>query len=79
MIDFTDPERAQLQDMKKLQLDQYWRKGQIGDSTYLRSLFIMGFVPKDANVELNLLKLEKLARPSNTRAAEAAAALLIHH
>ena len=59
MIDHADPERSQLLDMQKLGLDQRWRKGEIGDSTYLRSLFIMGYVPRDANTELNLLKLEK--------------------
>ena len=59
MITNTDAERPALFDMQKLRMDQLWRQKQIGDSTYLRSLFIMGYVPKDANVELNLLKLEK--------------------
>lgn len=54
-----DPERPALLDMQKLRLDQCWRKKEIGDTTYLRSLFIMGYVPADANVELTLLKLEK--------------------
>ena len=58
-ISHADPERSQLLDMKKLRMDQLWRKGQLGDQTYLRSLFIMGYLPKDANVELNLLKMEK--------------------
>lgn len=61
-IAHSDPERNQLLDMKKLRMDQLWRKKQIGDSTYLRSLFIMGYLPKDANVELNLLKMEGLPR-----------------
>ena len=58
-ISHSDPERPALLDMQKLRMDQCWRKGEIGDSTYLRSLFNMGYVPRDANTELNLLKLEK--------------------
>jgi hypothetical protein len=53
-----DPERPALLDMQKLRMDQCWRKKEITDSTYLRSLFIMGWLPKDAIVELSLLKLE---------------------
>ena len=56
---FSDSERPQLLDMQKLRMDQLWRKKQIGDATYLRSLFIMGYLPDEANTELNLLKLEK--------------------
>ena len=58
MIPFSEPERPALNDMAKLRMDQYWRRGAIGDSTYLRSLFIMGFLPDVANSELNLLKIE---------------------
>lgn len=57
---FADPERPQLLDMQKLRMDQCWRKGEIGNSTYLRSLFIMGYLPDEANTELSLLKMEKL-------------------
>jgi hypothetical protein len=59
MTHFSDPEKPKDDDMKKLRMDQAWRKGLIGDPTYLRSLFIMGYLPKDANTELNLLKLER--------------------
>lgn len=59
MIPRTDPERPALLDMQKLRMDQCWRKGEIGDATYCRSLFIMGYLPKDANTELSLLKMEK--------------------
>ncbi len=55
---FSDAERPALNDMAKLRMDQCWRRGEIGDSTYLRSLFIMGFLPDVANSELNLLKME---------------------
>ena len=61
MISFHhDPERPTMLDMQKLRLDQHWRKREIGDQTYLRSLFIMGYVPADANIELNLLRMERL-------------------
>ena len=33
--------------------------GEIGDATYLRSLFIMGYASRDAAAELNLLKMER--------------------
>lgn len=59
MISFTEPEKPKMLDMQKLQMDQLWRKKQILDNTYLRSLFFMGYSPADANTELNLLKLEK--------------------
>lgn len=58
MIPYQEPERPKMLDMQKLRMDQLWRKRMIGDMTYLRSLFIMGYVPVDANTELNLLKLE---------------------
>ena len=59
MIPFSESEKSKMLDMQKLRLDQVWRKGRIGDMTYLRSLFIMGYSSTDANSELNLLKLEK--------------------
>lgn len=54
-----DPECPALLDMQKLRLDQCWRKKEIGNLTYLRSLFIMGYSPTNANVELNMLRMEK--------------------
>ena len=59
MISYQDPERAKLLDEKKARLDVYRLKGMIGDATYLRSLFIDGYLPRDANVELSLLRMEK--------------------
>ena len=58
-ISRADPERPQLLDMAKLRLDQCWRKREIGDATFLRSLFIMGYLPDVAASELNLLKMER--------------------
>jgi hypothetical protein len=60
---YVDPERRHEIDMKKLRMDQHWRKKEIGDSTYIRSLFIMGYLPDEANTELNLLKLEIMNPP----------------
>ena len=40
--------------------DRLWRKGQIGDSTYLRSLVIAGVAPHEAAARLTLLKGEKI-------------------
>jgi len=59
MISHSDPEKPALLDMQKLRMDQCWHKGQIGDATYVRSLTFCGYLPKDANTELNLLKLER--------------------
>lgn len=60
LIPHQEPERPQMLDMAKLRMDQCWRRKEIGEMTYLRSLFLMGFTPAEANVELNLLKLERL-------------------
>jgi hypothetical protein len=59
MIHFSNAERPALLDMQKLRMDQAWRKGLIGDATYVRSLSFYGYLPNDANTELSLLKLEK--------------------
>lgn len=58
-IAHSDPERSQLLDMKKLRMDQCWRRREIGDLTYIRSLTFYGYLPSEAIVELNLLKMEK--------------------
>ncbi len=58
MTPFSDPERPRDRDMTKLRMDQHWRKHEIGDPTYLRSLFILGYLPDEANTELRLLKME---------------------
>lgn len=59
LISHHEPEKPQMVDMAKLRMDQEWRKKEIGDMTFLRSLIIMGYTPAEANVELNLLKLER--------------------
>lgn len=55
---FSDPERPAHLEQSKLRFDQLWRKGQILDTTYLRSLMIVGYAPNDAATELRLLKME---------------------
>jgi len=57
---FSDPERPSDINMQKLCMDQHWRKHEIGDATYLRSLFVMGYLPDEARTELNLLKMERV-------------------
>ena len=59
MTSYIDPERTESDVVRKLRMDQCWRKKEIGDATYLRSLFIMGYLPDEANTELRLLKLER--------------------
>ena len=59
MFDRSDPERPKQLDTQKLRMDQLWRKKQILDNTYLRSLFIMGYLPDEAATELSLLKMER--------------------
>jgi len=56
---FSDPERSSMLDMEKLRMDQCWRKGEIGSITYLRILTQQGYAPRDAQTELNLLRLEQ--------------------
>jgi hypothetical protein len=58
-LHFSDPEAPAVLDMKKLRMDQCWRKQQIGDLTYIRSLTFCGYSPTEAATELNLLKLER--------------------
>jgi hypothetical protein len=74
MIPHTDPERPALSDVQKLRMDQCWRKGLIGDSTYVRSLTFCGYLPKDACTELNLLKLERSPTDYETRRISASKA-----
>lgn len=54
-----DAEWPKRSEDKKIWLDTLWLKGQIGDSTYLRSLFIEGDLPDVANSRLNCLRMEK--------------------
>lgn len=58
LISHQEPERPAMLDMAKLRMDQALRRKEIGRTTYLRSLFIMGYSPRDAATELSLLEME---------------------
>ena len=54
-----DPETRQILNDLKVQRDAEWCRKQISDAAYLRSLMILGYGDKDAQTELNLLKLDQ--------------------
>jgi len=56
---FSDPEAKQDLEERKLLRDAEWKRGLIGDATYVLSLTFCGYSNKDAETELSLLKLEK--------------------
>ena len=56
---FSDPEARHLLDIRKQQRDAEWLRGQIGEETYKLSLRILGYLPREAQTELNLLKMER--------------------
>lgn len=61
MIDSRDPEATALRRDSHRRLDalhlQYIRTGEgIGEATYLRSLFILGYLPDEARTELAMLR-----------------------
>jgi hypothetical protein len=58
-MNYQDPEARHLLDDRKRQRDNEWLLGQVGEATYLRGLMILGYLEKDARVELNLLKMER--------------------
>jgi hypothetical protein len=59
LISHHEPERPAIYDARKRQFDRLWLSGEIGESTYLRSLFILGYLPDEANSELALLRMGK--------------------
>lgn len=58
-MNWHDPETRQLLNERKTQRDNEWLLSQIGDATYITSLVILGYLEKDARVELSLLKMGK--------------------
>lgn len=58
MTSWHDPEARMLLDDRKRERDNEWLRRQVGDATYLRGLMILGYLPRDAETELNLLKME---------------------
>lgn len=62
LLSHHDSERPALYDARKRQLDRLWLNGEIGDKTYLRSLFVLDgitYTPDVANSELAMLRMEK--------------------
>ncbi len=59
MISHHDPEREALKELQLRRFDRLWRDREILDNTYLRSLFIAGLLPDEANTRLNLLRMAK--------------------
>jgi hypothetical protein len=55
-IDPRDPEAPQQRRDKHIWLDAEFLRGTIGEATYCRSLFFMGFSPNEASAELARLK-----------------------
>jgi hypothetical protein len=53
---FSEPEAREILADQKGRMDHLWLSGQIGTSTYLRSLFIQGIAPDDANRALKELQ-----------------------
>lgn len=56
---FSDAEAPSINEARKRRFDGCWRRGVLGDNAYLLSLKILGYLPKEAKVELNLLKMER--------------------
>jgi hypothetical protein len=59
MTSWHDPEARQMLDDRKRQRDNEWLRRQVGDATYLTGLRILGYLPRDAETELNLLRMEQ--------------------
>jgi hypothetical protein len=57
MTSYHDPDTRHILNARKVERDAEWCHKQIGDAAYLRSLMILGYGDKDAQTELNLLKL----------------------
>lgn len=60
-MNWHDPEARQMLDDRKRQRDNEWLRRQVGDATYLVGLRILGYLPRDAETELNLLRLGNAA------------------
>lgn len=59
ITDRSDPEHWETLRFRKEQRDDEFRRGAIGESAYLLSIQFLGYLPREAQTELNLLKLEK--------------------
>ena len=59
MLDRRDPEHWKTLQFRKAQRDQEYRRSQIGEQTYLRSIMFLGYNEREARTELSLLKMEQ--------------------
>lgn len=57
-MSWHDPDTRSILNARKRERDNEWLRGQIGEPAYLRSLMILGYLEKDARVELSLLKMK---------------------
>lgn len=70
LLSHHEPERPALYDARKRRLDRLWLNGEIGNATYLRSLFVLDgitYTPDVANSELAMLRMEKTRRAVGER------------
>lgn len=58
-MNWHDPEARRLLDDRKRERDNEWLHRQVGDATYLTGLRILGYLPRDAETELSLLRMER--------------------
>lgn len=58
-MNWHDPDTRSILNARKVERDNEWLRGQIGEPAYLRSLILLGYLEKDARVELSLLKMTK--------------------
>lgn len=58
-MNWHDSEARMLLDDRKRERDNEWLRRQVGDATYLIGLRILDYLPRDAETELNLLRMER--------------------
>ena len=59
MLDRRDLEHWETLQFRKTQRDAEYRRRQIGEQTYLRSIMFLGYNEREARTELSLLKMEQ--------------------
>lgn len=59
-MNWHDPDHVrEILESRKRDRDNEWLRRQVGDATYLIGLRILGYLPRDAETELNLLRMRK--------------------
>lgn len=59
MIDRTDPDWWKYLQEKKAERDREYLAGEISDAVYTGRLLAYNYMPKEAQIELNLLRMRK--------------------